>query len=285
MRPSPTTFLEVTKEFFQKAVRGRNAKHCSLYTFGSFINRFAMMNMIGLTFMYLGFFLKVYVLTDQVTYLQIAPISVSPLLLMYAFEMLTEVVKDRANWRAKHDHVKSYWAKLSMSEKLSSHRRLRCKINCGLIPNFILFSGYHVGFFSMLCLRLDGEIGTSFFIILIPLWVFLLYISAFLVISGLASTNQRVNKCERICLSVLVPIGFILTILMGLMLVDEVASYPIYVMFIPLVSSIIFSYLYVRCLIKPSKVEPLKVKPEERLQDSQRQSFPAGGNNNSMALA
>ena len=67
--PSPTSFLQITKQFYQKAIHGRNAKHCSLYSFGSFVNRFAMMNMIGLTFMYLGFFLKIYILEDTVNYL------------------------------------------------------------------------------------------------------------------------------------------------------------------------------------------------------------------------
>lgn len=139
---------------------------------------------------------------------------------------------------------------------------MRTKINCGLIPNFLLFALYHGGFFSMLCLRLDREISTSFFVILIPLWVFLLYMSAFLVVSGLASTNQRVNKCERIFLSVLVPIGFILTIVLGLCLLDDYAKFPVYWTFVPLIISLIFSYLYVRCLVKPSNNNFMKVKPE-----------------------
>lgn len=84
--------------------------------------------------------------------------------------------------------------------------------------------------------------------------------SIFLIISGLASTNQRVNKCERIILSILVPIGFILSVILGLVILDGHAKYPVYVIFIPLLASIIFSYLYVRCLIKPNDF--VKVKPE-----------------------
>ena len=76
-----------------------------------------------------------------------------------------------------------------MPETVKQHTSARRKINCGLIPNFLLFAGYHGGFFALLCLRLDKRISTSFFVILIPLWVFLVYIGAFLVISGLASTN------------------------------------------------------------------------------------------------
>ena len=112
-------------------------------------------------------------------------------------------------------------------------------------------------------MRLDGEIETSFFILLIPLWVFLVYLSAYLVISGLASTNQRVNKCEKIALSVLVPIGFILTICLGICLLDDLVDIPVYVTFIPLVGSLIFSYLYVRCFFKPTRTDFVKVKPEK----------------------
>ena len=150
-----------------------------------------------------------------------------------------------------------------MLDAFKVHNRMRTKINCGLIPNFLLFASYHGGFFAMLCLRLDDRISISYFVILIPLWVFLLYMSAFLVVSGLASTNQRVNKCERIFLSVLVPIGFILTIVLGLCLLDGYAEFPVYWTFVPLVISIVFSYLYVRCLVKPSKSEFVKVKPEQ----------------------
>ena len=64
-----------------------------------------MANMLGLTFLYLGFFIKIYVLEDDVTYLQMAPVSVTPLILMYAFEMISEVHKDRTNWGSKKPHV------------------------------------------------------------------------------------------------------------------------------------------------------------------------------------
>ena len=133
-------------------------------------------------------------------------------------------------------------------------------------------------------MRLDGTVSTSYFIILIPLWVFLLYLSSFLVVSGLASTNQRVNKCERITLSVLVPIGFILSIALGLALSDGYASYPVYATFIPLVASVIFSYLYVRCLIKPGRGDFVKVKPDVQVSGLQESSM-KGFQGNSFQLA
>ena len=154
-------------------------------------------------------------------------------------------------------------ARNNLVDNLAAHKRMRCKINLGLIPNFLLFTAYHGGFFALLCLRLDKEIDLSFFIILIPVWIFLFYFSTFLVISGLASTNQRVNKCEKITLSVLVPIGFVLSLILSLLLVDGYATFPVYTTFIPLVASLVFSYLYVRCLVRPTKSDFVKVKPEQ----------------------
>ena len=63
--------------------------------------------MIGLTFMYLGFFLKIYVLDTTVTYLYMAPISICPLIFMYLYEMCSEVAKDKANWNEKSTHIRS----------------------------------------------------------------------------------------------------------------------------------------------------------------------------------
>lgn len=56
------------------------------------------MNMLGLSCIYLAFFLKIYILHDSVTYLQLAPLAVAPLLLMYGYEMIGEICKDRSNW-------------------------------------------------------------------------------------------------------------------------------------------------------------------------------------------
>lgn len=65
-----------------------------------------MMNMLGLSFVYLAFFLKIYVLDEhpEFTYLHLAPVGVAPLLLMYAYELMGEVCKDRRNWNKKRIH-------------------------------------------------------------------------------------------------------------------------------------------------------------------------------------
>ena len=60
-----------------------------------------MMNMVGLTFLYLGFFLKIYVFDTKVTFLEMAPLCIGPLILMYLYEMIDEVIKDCKNWGKK----------------------------------------------------------------------------------------------------------------------------------------------------------------------------------------
>jgi len=60
---------------------------------------------------------------------------------------------------------------------------------------------FTVVFSNLLCYRLDGVIELSFFVILIPFWILLLYICGFVVLLGLASKNKKVNKCEKIFLA------------------------------------------------------------------------------------
>ena len=93
----------------------------------------------------------------------------------------------------------------------------------------------------------------NIFVILIPVWLLLLYGYAFMVLVGLASKNSRVNTCEKIFLSLLVPIGFTTTIVLSLCRLEGYFQLPIYIIIIPEGGSMLFLYLYVRCLVKPSK--------------------------------
>jgi hypothetical protein len=75
---------------------------------------------------------------------------------------------------------------------------------------------FTVLFSNLLCYRLDGEIELSFFIILIPFWILLLYICSFVVLLGLASKNKKVNKCEKVFLALQLPIGFLLSLILAI---------------------------------------------------------------------
>ena len=99
---------------------------------------------------------------------------------------------------------------------LKKHKSRTCKINCGLVPNFLIFAAYNYGFFFLLCMRLDKRIKLSYFVILIPLWFMLLYTTIFATVVGIASRNSRVNSCEKIFVSLLVPTGFFTTIILAI---------------------------------------------------------------------
>ena len=54
------------------------------------MGRFVLIVMALLTFFYLGFFMKVYVLGDLVTYTQLSPLNLGPLCLVYLYELIKE---------------------------------------------------------------------------------------------------------------------------------------------------------------------------------------------------
>ena len=143
--------------------------------------------------------------------------------------------------------------KHKMLKEMKDHVKLRRKINCGLIPNFIIFALWNGGFMYLFCAKLDGDISLSIFVILIPIWLLLLYGYAFMVLVGLASKNSRVNTCEKVFLSLLVPIGFTITMVLALCKAEEYLTLPIYIVVIPEGGSMLFLYLYMRCLVKPSQ--------------------------------
>ena len=89
--------------------------------------------------------------------------------------------------------------------KLTDHILSVAKINFGLAINMILIPGFFYGFLVALCLRFDGKIDTSYFILLIPLWIILLPLFIFIILNGLGTKNSRANKCEKISLSLMLP--------------------------------------------------------------------------------
>merc|ERR1712196_745554 len=64
----------------QKRVKGRNTKHCSLYEMDDLKNRFVLYGMMIVTFLYMGVFIKVYILADneEITYTLLSPLAVGP---------------------------------------------------------------------------------------------------------------------------------------------------------------------------------------------------------------
>ena len=89
--------------------------------------------------------------------------------------------------------------------KLGDHVLTAAKINFGIIVNMIMIPGFFYGFMVALCMRFDGMIDTSLFILLIPLWIILLPLFIFIILNGFATKNSRANKCEKVSLSLMLP--------------------------------------------------------------------------------
>ena len=82
------THIEKDQEVLQKAIRGRQAVHCSLIPLSSFTHRFALTMMVLFSFLYLGIFLKVYVLGENISWVMISPVCIGPLIILYLFELI-----------------------------------------------------------------------------------------------------------------------------------------------------------------------------------------------------
>ena len=112
--------------------------------------------------------------------------------------------------------------------------------------------------------RLDGENEISFFILLIPVWIFILPLFAYIILNGVAAQNTRIAPCEKVILSLLVPLGFTLTLILLIWYYDNSISDRKYLkmIFMPHLLSLFCLYLYLRCLVRPVRVQNLNSIPQ-----------------------
>lgn len=128
------------------------------------------------------------------------------------------------------------------------------KLNAGFIIAFISLCSFFLYFLQLLCQKLDGEETPSIFLVLLPFWIIILPVVIFVVIKGLATSNNRATLCEKIIVSAMVPLGSLLTFLLLLAKADDLIEAPVYLLSIPHIFSLICFYLYVRCLVKHVKI-------------------------------
>jgi len=100
---------------------------------------------------------------------------------------------------------------------------------------------------------LDGKTELSLFVILIPFWLILFYVCAYVLLVGLASKNSKVSKCEKVFLSLLVPFGFTISTVLALCFAEGYIKTKLAFLFLPQIFSFLILYLYIRCLVKPTK--------------------------------
>ena len=147
---------------------------------------------------------------------------------------------------------------------LSSHAwRTRIVDIIGVFINILLLPCGTYCFIYLSAQRLDGANTVSYFITLIPVWVAAVPFIAYILLTGLAAQNTRINKCEKFTLSLMVPIGFIITLILLIFYFegsfdpsDENGARPklLKIIFVPYGLSIISLYLYLRCLVRPVKI-------------------------------
>lgn len=123
-------------------------------------------------------------------------------------------------------------------------------LNSILCPN-LLFGG----FLFLWALRLDKIIGLNWFIITIPTWFIIIPIAILTILHGITSQNQNVTICEKVVISITVPIGFILSYILILWRLEGYLDIKLTIILIPNFVSVLAFYLYTRQL-KTVKVAP-----------------------------
>lgn len=78
-------------------------------------------------------------------------------------------------------------------------------LNLGLVINMLVIPGFFYSFLVALCLKFDGAITTSIFVLLIPLWVVGLPLIFFIILIGISARTSRVSFWQKILISALVP--------------------------------------------------------------------------------
>jgi hypothetical protein len=91
----------------------------------------------------------------------------------------------------------------------------------GVLMNIFTIPGGIFTFYFLTAQRLDGGNQISFFILFIPIWIAILPLFAFIVLKGLAAENTRVNKCEKVSISILIPIGFLASLILLVFYIDR----------------------------------------------------------------
>jgi len=114
---------------------------------------------------------------------------------------------------------------------------------------------------------MDGDNNLSYFLLMLPFWIAAIPLFAYIILTGLAASNTRINKYEKFVLSIFVPIGFLATFICIIWLIDnqnpdetnnltnENKPKLLKVIFLPHFLSLLCLYLYLRCLVRPTRIQ------------------------------
>lgn len=190
---------------------------------------------------YLPVIVKVYTQLHAVQFMYLQPLIYGPFLFCYSYQIIKEVV------------LTDFKPKVLEQKARKTHLWNVIKLNVSLLPNWFLVTAFCITFSNLLCARLDSVIELSYFVVLIPFWLLLLYVCSYVILVGLASTNSKVNKAERLILSLFVPLGFLCSTVLAVCYVDGyIKNVRLGYLFLPQLASFLGAYLYGRCLVKHS---------------------------------
>ena len=139
-----------------------------------------------------------------------------------------------------------------------NHRRKACLLDfVGIFLNLLFIPIGVLAFLFLLAQRLDGRNQISYFILIIPLWIISLPIFAYIILNGLAAQNTRINNCEKVTLSLLIPMRFLITLILLMWYAESdhqaQGEKLLKMLFIPHLLSLMSLYLYLRCLVRQVK--------------------------------
>ena len=181
------------------------------------------MGQIFISIAYLIVIINIYLpSTANVPYVKLQPLLYGPFLLTYSYQIAKELTQ-------------SHYSTISITDAkvASAHKWNVIKLNASLVPNWMVACAFCVVFSNLLCLRLDDSIKLTYFVILIPCWLLLLYICSYVILVGLASTNKKVNKAERLVLSLFVPLGFLTSTVLAVCFLDGYITVTLVYLYIP----------------------------------------------------
>ena len=97
----------------------------------------------------------------------------------------------------------------------------------GVLFNILVIPLGVYAFWFFLAQRIDGDNDISFFITLIPFWIAGLPLIAFIILTGIAARNTRIDRCEKLLISIVIPIGFLTTIILLLLYIEGLVDFGI----------------------------------------------------------
>jgi len=124
----------------------------------------------------------------------------------------------------------------------------RSTVDYGLLSTIILPNLYFGAFWFLAMLKLDGVIEWSWFILLIPFWLFMLPMVILMILHGITSKAKSVSIVEKVIIAFLTPSGFLASLILCLLRLDGILDWNLVWLFIPNFVSVLAFYLYFRQL-------------------------------------